>query len=118
MSMFIHELTRLSTPLDETMPDDYGQPVAGTPVETTVMGLVQPRVAREQADHRSAGAEIADHVIFIPGAIDLQPADAFVFAGERYEILGIRRFGFGGLAHYEIDARRSGAPLVATEVGS
>lgn len=117
MSMFIHELTMVRTPRDYSSLDDYGQPAAGTPTESTVKGLLQPQRSREVEDHRSAGAEIADHVIFIPGAIDLQPDDAFVFADERYEILGIRRFGFGTLAHYAVDVRRVGAPATP-EAGS
>jgi len=115
--MFIHELTMVRTPRNYGTLDDYGQPTAGTPTETSVKGLLQPQRSRELEDHRSAGAEIADHVVFIPGAIDLQPDDAFVFAGDRYEILGIRRFGFGSLAHYAVDVRRVGA-VVIPEVGS
>lgn len=107
MSMFIHNLTHIRTPRSMTTPDDYGQPTDGTPVETTgIFGLVQPRAAREMDDHRSAGAEVADHVIFLPIGTDVDSTDAFEKDGERYEVLGVRRFDFGGLAHLEVDARR------------
>lgn len=108
MTMLVHSLTHVHVPRDLSSPDDYGQPTDGTPVETEVRGLVQPRASRELDDHRSAGAEVADHVIFVP-IMDLAPDDHFVDGdGVRYNILGVRRFVFGGLAHYEVDARRVG----------
>jgi len=113
MTMFIHSLIHIRTPRSMSTLDDYGQPADGTPVETTgILGLVQPRAAREMDDHRSAGAEVADHVIFLPIGTDVDSTDAFEKDGERYEILGVRRFDFGGLAHLEVDARR----VAGTEV--
>lgn len=113
MTMFVHSLTHIRTPRSMSTLDDYGQPTPGAPVETTgILGLVQPRAARERDDHRSAGAEVADHVIFLPIGTDVDSSDAFEKDGERYEVLGVRRFDFGGLAHLEVDARRiSGAEV-------
>jgi len=107
MTMFVHSLKHIRTPRSYSTVDDYGQPTDETPVETTgIVGLVQPRSAREMDDHRSAGAEVADHVIFLPIGTDVDSTDAFEKDGERYEVLGVRRFDFGGLAHLEVDARR------------
>lgn len=108
----IHTLTHIRTPHDEGDLDEYGQPTAGTPVETTVRGLVQPRAVREVIESRSAGVEIGDHVIFLL-PMDLEPSDAFVYDGDRYEIAGIREFSFGRTPHLEVDARRIGAATVA-----
>lgn len=104
-TMFIHDVTRVRTALDSSNLDDYGQPTPGASTSATFNGLIQPQVAREEEDSRSAGAEVADHVIFLP-VIDLAPSDFLESGGERYEIRGIRRFEFGGLAHLEVDARR------------
>lgn len=112
MSKFIHTLTHVRTPRDETTPDDYGQPADGTPVETEVRGLVQPRAAREMEDARSAGAMVANHVIFLP-VMDVSNGDAFEYGGDRYNVIGVRPFLFGGLAHLEVDAER----IVGTTVG-
>ena len=114
--MFIHTITHTHTPLDDGDPDEYGQPTSGTSVETTVRGLVQPRSVREMADSRSAGSEVADHVIFLP-RMALDPADSLTYAGELYLITGIRDFDFGALPHVEVDARRV-APAAVTAAGS
>lgn len=115
MDRFVHALTHVRIPRDETDLDEYGQPAEDDPVETAIRGLVQPRSAREMDDDRSAGAEVADHVIFLP-LMDLAASDAFEYAGERYQVLGIRRFEYGRLAHLEVDARRVAGAVVG--VGS
>lgn len=107
----IHDLTVVRTPRDESDLDDYGQPVAEAPVETEVQGLVQPRSAREIIDSRNAGAEIGDHVIFL-APMDLHASDHILYAGDRYEIVGIRRFSFGRTPHLEVDAKRIESSLV------
>lgn len=106
MSKFVHALTLVRPSRNYSSLDDYGQPAEGTPTETSVVGLVQPQRARETDDSRSAGAEIADHVIFLP-IIDVETTDAFIDAsGSRYEVLGVRRFDYGRLRHLEVDCRR------------
>lgn len=101
----VHELTHVAVPLDPDVLDDRGQPTAGTPVTTSIRGLVQPRTAREMADSRSAGSEIADHVIFL-APMTLTEADHFLYGDDRLEIVGIRRYEFGRTPHLEVDARR------------
>lgn len=118
MSMFIHSLTHVRTTRDDSTLDDYGQPTEGAIVLTPMKGLVQPQTAREQDDSRSAGAEIADHNIFIPLDVDVSSADAFLKDGERYEVLGVQRFEFGNLAHLKIGARRVSGAVLGTEGGS
>lgn len=111
----IHELTLVRAPYqdDPMTNDEYNQPVV-VPASSTVRGLVQPRPAsREQADTRSAGSEVADHVIFL-APMDLNAADHFVRGDERFEIVGIRRFEFGRSPHLEVDARRVTGALIAT----
>lgn len=100
----VHELVHVTTPSLGT-DDEYGQPEPGVPVETTLRGLVQPRTAREMADTRSAGSEIADHVIFLLPMV-LSPADHFRYDGDRYDVVGIRTYEFGRTPHFEVDARR------------
>ena len=100
----VHELVHVSTPPTGD-DDEYGQPVPGTPVETTIRGLVQPRTVREMADSRSVGAEIADHVIYLL-PMSLSAADHFLYDGDRYDITGIRSYEFGRTPHFEVDARR------------
>lgn len=100
----VHELVHVATPLSGT-DDEYGQPVPGTPVQTTIRGLVQPRTVREMADSRSIGSEIADHVIFLL-PMRLSSADHFVYDGDRYDIAGIRSYEFGRTPHFEVDAVR------------
>lgn len=100
----IHELTHVATP-PTAVDDDYGQPTPGTPVSTAIRGLVQPKSAREMADTRSAGAVIADHVVFL-APMALTEADYFVHGADRLDIVGIRRYEFGGTPHLEVDARR------------
>ncbi len=109
----VHTLVHVRAEPDAGDQDDYGQPTPGTPVETELRGLVQPRTVSELLDTRSAGSEIGDHVIFLE-PMDLAASDAFTYDGDRYEILGIRRFEFGRTPHYEVDARKViGAPVTA-----
>jgi len=113
MSKFIHTITRVRKTHTGAL-DEYGQPVESTPDETDFKGLVQPQGAREGTDSRSGAAEIADHVIFTP-VMDLSHTDALVYGDDRFEILGIRRFEFGHLAHFEVTARRVSGAVVGTE---
>lgn len=103
----IHSLTIVRTTFDDTESarDEYQQPAEST--ETIeVRGLVQPRSADEIADSRSAGAEIATHVVFLQ-PIPLYPADALLWndTDQRLEITGIRSFLFGRSPHHEVDVR-------------
>jgi hypothetical protein len=110
----IHDLTLVRVPYDADpgSDDEYGQPPA-VPTSSAVRGLVQPKAnTREQADTRSAGAAVADHVIFLP-LLDLSAADHLLRGSERYEIVGIRRFEFGRSPHLEVDARRVTGALAA-----
>lgn len=106
MSKFIHPLVIERVEYDDTPAnrDVAGQPVAGAPETTEVLGLVQPKSAREADDYRSAGSQIADHTIFLPNGTDIRGSDAVVQGSRRYSVTGIRRFEFGGLAHIEVDA--------------
>lgn len=108
-SLLTHELVVIRTPMDDTIAarTEYGMPRAGAPIETAVNGLVQPRSAEEMASAASAGAEIADHKIFLP-PMDLQASDTIRYAGERYSIKGIRRFAYGSVPHLEVEALRVG----------
>lgn len=116
MPGLIHSLIIVTPTQDGTL-DDYGHPVAGTPVEVAVSGLIQPKSAREMSQSNQAGAMIADHTIFL-ALQDLSAAAYIRYAtddGDRYQITGIRSFSFGGLAHLEVDARRVvGEALVAS----
>lgn len=103
MQPYVHALSIVRVTYDDDTRDDAGQPAASTS-STDVMGLVQPRRAMEQEDFRSAGSQVADHVIFLPVATDLRAADAIIQGDRRYSVTGIRRFEFGGLAHMEVDA--------------
>lgn len=112
----IHSLTHVRIPYDEGTLDDRGQPTPGSPVETAVRGLVQPRTVSELADFRDAGSEVAQYVIFLE-PMDLDPSDSFTYSGATYQIQGIRRFEFGRTPHLEVDCRRVEAPAVVS-VGS
>jgi hypothetical protein len=106
----VHTLTHIRVPYSGS-DDTYGQPAAATAVEAEVRGLVQPRSIREMEDSRSAGVDIGDHVIFLP-LMDVRGADAFERAGDRFEVVGVRRFDFGRTPHLEVDARRIDADPV------
>lgn len=107
----IHDLTHVRTPRNEGDLDDYGQPEGGTPVETAVRGLVQPRSVREIVDSRNAGAEIGDHVIFL-SLMDVHSGDYFEWNDDRYQVKGVRRFEFGRSPHLEVDTVKIEAALV------
>lgn len=96
--------------------DEYGQPLPGEPETVLVRGLVQPKSAREVALTSQAGAEVADHVIFLARQ-ELSPAAYIRFDpddGDRYEITGIRDFHFGTDPHLEVDCRRVVSPALVT----
>ncbi len=107
----VHSLAIVTPQTDGTL-DDYGQPVAAEPIVETVSGLIQPRGAiraREVPQVIEAGAEIADHVVFLAlrdisnaAYIRYDPDD-----GDRYHIKSIRRYEFGTVNdHLEVDCRR------------
>ena len=81
-------------------------------------GLVQPRAsgAREVPDTRSAGSEVADHVVFLPIATDLEGADAILHGTRRFNVTGIRRYDYGTLQHLEVDVRLVTPQPVAVSV--
>lgn len=103
----VHSLTITRTEQDdaEESRDEYGQPAEST-TTATVRGLVQPKSAREMAASHGAGSEVADHLIFLESGVDIATSDAITYAGERYEVIGIRRFEYGRTPHLEVDARR------------
>lgn len=101
--------------------DEWGQPVREYDTDfATVAGLIQPKTAREQALVSEAGAEVADHTIYMlrrdittqDRLLDTTPGGT----GSYYEIRGIRDHFFGGLAHLAIDAKR--ITSAAPELGS
>jgi hypothetical protein len=100
----IHTLTSTRTVFDDTaaVQDEYGQPQETT-TEIVVPGNVQPKKADEIADTRSAGAEIATHVIFLR-PMALSPSDSIEDTeGRVYRITGIRRYEMGRTPHLEVD---------------
>ena len=114
MNPYVHELTLERRLFDDSPAarDDYGQP-AQTTSTSTVKGLVQPRTAKEADDHRSAGASLVDHVIFLPISTVVDGARALIWDGRRYEVTGMRPVRYGRLQHWEIDARLITAQAVA-----
>lgn len=114
--LLVHDLTIVHAAQDGAE-DEYNLPTAGTVTQTAVKGMVQPKTAREVADSRSAGAHIGEYSIFLePMALD--PADAILFGGFRYEITGVRDLAFGSVPHLEVDARRIGPIHDAEVLGS
>lgn len=103
---YVHDLTIRRTTYDDSVAsrDVDGQP-AEVVTTTAVRGLVQPRRAVEIPDHRSAGSEVSDHVVFLPLGTDLVHADAIVWGDRRLQVVGIRPFEYGGLPHLEVDTR-------------
>ena len=108
----------------ETDVDDYGQPVREYDTDfATVRALIQPKTNRETGEVAlvtQGGAEIADHTIYMLRR-DISTRDRLRDAttggtGYRYEIVGIRDYNFGALAHLAIDAKRVSSPDLA--VGS
>lgn len=114
--MFIHDLTIVRSTFDGSDLDDYGQPNVSTE-EIEVKGLVQPLTVKEQADTRSAGAEVSDHRIFLP-LMDNASADLIVYDDRQYEVTGIKRFEYGTLAHLEVMARQVTSADSVVDVGS
>lgn len=114
---YVHELTIRRTMFDDALAarDEAGQPTATTVTTTDVMGLVQPRNADELDDHRSAGSEVSDHVIFLPVDTDIIHADAVMWGARRLQVTGIRSFEFGRLRHLEVDARLVTATSVTND---
>jgi len=119
--MWIHDLVIERVEYDEGTIDEAGQPTPGTPTTTTTVGLVQPRTQRgggEVDDYRSAGTEVADHIIFMPVDTDLRTSDAILFDDGRYNVVGIRRFRYGALAHLEVEANLVTSVPTTAAVGS
>ena len=100
--------------------DEYGQPVRSFTELAEVPGLVQPKTAREIALASQAGAAIGNHTIFLARR-DLTTADRIrdvteSASGPLYQVLAVRDFNFGQLAHLEVDAQRVASDAVT--VGS
>jgi hypothetical protein len=100
------------TPTDDVNDDAYGQPIRGEPTVAVVKGLIQPKSARLrgqeiEASH-GAGSLVGDHTVYLlpqtlSGAAYIRhdPDD-----GDRYQIVGIRRYDFGRNQHLEVDTVR------------
>jgi hypothetical protein len=119
--LLVHPLA-IVTPVipDPDNVDEYGQPVQTTPDVDQVMGMVQPKTAREIAQVNQAGAEFSDHTIFLlPRRI---PGDAWIRddpdAGRRFDIVGVRSFEFGSAPHLEVDVKLVGSTEGPTVEGS
>lgn len=101
--------------------DEYGQPIREYDTSfATVAALIQPKTAREEALVSQGGADIGDHTIYMLRR-DITTRDRLLditsgSSGARYEIVGIRDYYFGALAHLAIDAKRVSSP--ALEIGS
>lgn len=106
MNPFVHSLTVERVSFDDTLAtrDAAGQPIRSTS-SLAVAGLVQPRRVDEMDDSRSAGAAISDHVVFLPIGTDVAHEDAIIWGDRRLEVVGVRSFEYGRLAHLEVDAR-------------
>lgn len=114
----IHSLA-IVTPTHEVSGDldEYGHPVAGDPDVDLVSGLVQPKSAREIALTSQAGAQVSDHVVFLPRSVTVRNESYIRFQpddGDRFEVVGIRDFNFGGGAHLEVDCRRIASEVLVT----
>ena len=118
----IHDLA-IVTPTENVMGDldDYGQPIAGEPDVVLVSGLIQPRGgrnAREVPLISQAGAELSDHVVFLELDAPITGASYVRFepdtTGDRYEVMGIRRYDFGRSRHLEVDAHRVRSETLVT----
>lgn len=94
--------------------DDYGQPIRTFLALATVRGLIQPASAREIAASSQAGAEVADHTIFIRPR-DITTADRIRSGGKLYQLLSIKDGGGQG-RHLELGAREIASTAVV--VGS
>lgn len=115
----IHPLAIVS-PTDAGTVDDYGQPVAGTPITRTFRGLIQPKTADEMPLVSQAGAEYSDHTIYmLPRHL---PASGYIRdepdAGRRFDIVGVRSFEFGRSPHLEVDCELVGSTEGPTVEGS
>lgn len=115
----VHSLV-IVTPADDvgTDTDEYGQPVAGEPTTISVRGLIQPKSAREVALISQAGAQLSDHVVFLPTGTAIENASYVRYAtddGDRYQVVGVRDFNFGTVNdHLEVDAKRVHSEVLAT----
>jgi len=118
MNPYVHDLTLQTVAFDDTPAarDAAGQPVR-TVSSSSVRGLVQPRRVEEVPDPRSAGAEISDHVVFLPLATPIEHVDAILWGSSRLQVVGVRRFDFGRLAHLEVEARLVTATAVTRDEG-
>jgi hypothetical protein len=106
MNPYVHDLTIRRVAFDDSpgSRDEAGQPSRSV-TTAAVRGLVQPRQLDEIDDTRSAGSVVSDHVIFLPLGTDIAHEDAVDWGERRLEVVGVRSFEFGRLAHLEVDAR-------------
>jgi head-tail adaptor len=115
MTMLVHRVA-IERPRS-TGEDDYGQPILEYETLDEIDALIQPKTAREVALLSQAGAELGEHTVHVYRT-DLTTADRLRDItngadGPVYQITGIRDYAFGGLAHFEVDARKVGAPTIA-----
>lgn len=85
--------------------DGYLQPTVAPTTVATVIGLIQPRTAREIALQSQAGAVVSDHAIYaLPNAA--LTSDAWIECeGVRYDILTISDVAGAG-RFVEVSARK------------
>ena len=104
-------------PLQASGLGEYGQPLPAAPVSRAVLGLVQPRTAREVDNTLQSGVETSDHVIFLlPQKLAavgwIADADASgnpIPGGRRFDIVGVRSYEFGSQPHLEVDVKLVGS---------
>lgn len=114
-SRLVHDLTLVKVTYSGT-DDDYGQPPA-TESSSAIKGLVQPKTGDEAPDSRSAGALVADHVVFLPLSTDIKGADHLIWhrpdrENLRLQVTNARAFEFGTTPHLEVDCRAVAGALV------
>lgn len=118
MPAFVHTLSIERS--SESSTDDHGQPVVSFAELAEVPGLIQPKTQREIEAASQAGAAIGSHTIFM-GRRDITTQDRIRDvtespSGPIYQVVGVRDFNFGGLAHLEVDAVKVTSNVLA--VGS
>ena len=106
MNPYVHPLTIRRVWFNDTpgARDEAGQPLRTYSTED-VAGLVQPHDADETPDSRSAGTVLADWVIFLPLGTKIAHEDEVVWGDRRLQVVDVRPFQYGGLAHLEVDAK-------------
>jgi hypothetical protein len=125
MSMRDRHALVMVTPTTTGELDDWGQPIPGEPVETSLRGLVYPLEARsasrEEPHPAEAGVMAADHAIVIEPR-EVTTSAWFRFDpddGVRYDVVGLQSYPFGSRPLLQVMARRViPSTLPVAEVGS